>query len=95
MPLLNLDDKEHVIKQGNILTRGLIMEAPVIFSMEQNNKLIVRADIDVDEDQPIEVINDLLDLLNQYRDCIATNLQKLGCAKDVEFINIYLKIVKL
>ncbi|XP_046602593.1 uncharacterized protein LOC124296600 [Neodiprion lecontei] len=41
-------------------------------------------DIDVGPEQPKEVVQELCELINEYRDCVSTNLFDLGCAKNVE-----------
>lgn len=41
---------------------------------------ITRRNLNVGEDQPEEVIEELVSIINEYRDCVATNLFELGQA---------------
>ncbi|KAJ8915909.1 hypothetical protein NQ315_015524 [Exocentrus adspersus] len=82
LPLLNFNKGQSTaINICQELERSSICQVEEIrFSREP----VVRADINVGEDQPEEIVNDLLDVLNQYRDCIAMNIHELGCTKAIE-----------
>jgi len=35
-------------------------------------------------EQTEEVANELCEMINEFRDCVSTNLRDLGCAKNIE-----------
>lgn len=53
-------------------------------------KLITQQDLIIGKGQPKEVIRELITIINDYRDCVATNLFELGqvtnCVMDIKEI---------
>ncbi|KAL7301911.1 hypothetical protein TKK_0005508 [Trichogramma kaykai] len=83
LPVMNLTRKPVKIQEGSTVMKGSLEELPVL-DIKEERRAITREEIDVGQDQPAEVIQDLVRIINKYRDCVALNMSKLGCALGIE-----------
>lgn len=83
MVIMNLENVERELPKGKRVLKGTIEKVPVI--EKAPTKTPVRAiDLAIGEEQPTEVVNDLVELLNNYRDCVAMNIYEIGNSTTTE-----------
>ncbi|CAB0037714.1 unnamed protein product [Trichogramma brassicae] len=83
LPVMNLTKKPVKIQKGSTVMKGNLVELPVL-EIKEERQVITTEEIDVGQDQPAEVIQDLVRIINKYRDCVALNMSELGCARGIE-----------
>ncbi|CAB0033512.1 unnamed protein product [Trichogramma brassicae] len=81
--VVNLTKKPVKIQKGSTVMKGNLVELPVL-EIKEERQVITTEEIDVGQDQPAEVIQDLVRIINKYRDCVALNMSELGCARGIE-----------
>ncbi|CAB0042024.1 unnamed protein product [Trichogramma brassicae] len=88
LPVMNVTASEQRIKKGSMLARGAIVELPVL-TVAQARAPITMDDIDVDIKIPQEVKTDLLDVVNEYRDCVALIELSIGARPRTEHSSVF------
>ncbi|CAB0035057.1 unnamed protein product [Trichogramma brassicae] len=83
LPVMNLTKKPVKIQKGSTVMKGNLVELPVL-EIKEERQVITTEEIDVGQDQPTEVIQDLVRIINKYRDCVALNMSELDCARGIE-----------
>ena len=66
----------------NIPEADELTSMPPILSTKRSK--ITESDIKVGENQPVEAKEELLRILNEYRDCITMSIEEIGCTDYVE-----------
>nr|AKD28027.1 pol polyprotein [Glypta fumiferanae] len=85
VPIYNLSTDERKINVGETsLVRGEVHRVPILNDNVSEMRKINIDDIDIGPEQPESVKRELHELINEYRDCVSTSLQDLGCATDIE-----------
>ena len=85
LPILNMGATVNLLHEGKTLIRGELTELPMLPTTTAAARAPVqREDIVVGQNQPEGGVKDLLSILNEYRDCVATDLAELGCTDVVE-----------
>lgn len=84
VPVMNFGTTARDIAKGSTTMRGEISEVTTITRREVNPSDIKLSELIVGEEQPESVRQELCALLQEFRDCVATGLHDLGCARHVE-----------
>jgi hypothetical protein len=86
IPVYNLSDTEITLSKGQIIARGMpcfedLQPVAQVRRVDASELApISLKDVNVG-DVPIKTKKELLDLINEYRDCFALSTDELGCAK--------------
>lgn len=81
VPMVNLSDEDFTIKKGDTVTRGVLFNEVVSKNKEHNreiNQEPVLAE-EIVSDLTADQVEEVLTLLNEYKDLIARNLRQVGC----------------
>uniref|UniRef100_A0ABD2VWF0 Uncharacterized protein n=1 Tax=Trichogramma kaykai TaxID=54128 RepID=A0ABD2VWF0_9HYME len=80
---MNLKKKRVKIQKGSTVMKGTLAKLSIL-EIKEERRAITREEIDVGQDQPAEIIHDLLRIINKYCDCVELNMSELGCARCIE-----------
>lgn len=81
MPVVNFTECMLEVEKGKTVVRGEIHE---VGKIESEKCKIIKEMIHIEEKASEENTKELLELLNKYRECIATNIKEIGCTKLIE-----------
>lgn len=81
--MLNISGRPAEIKEGTILTRGeTINTAPEVVERELNKEAVTVDEINTE--LPIETAEEIVSILNDFKDLIARNIRQIGCTNKME-----------
>ncbi|XP_046744306.1 uncharacterized protein LOC124410182 [Diprion similis] len=75
-------ENEYAVAEKQLLVRGEVSSVPMVEQKSTSEEEFLCDTVNVGEDQPPAVRQDLIRLLIEFRDCVSTSLYDLGCAKD-------------
>ncbi|KAL4113911.1 hypothetical protein QTP88_017465 [Uroleucon formosanum] len=81
IPMINLSDGDVTIKKGDTVTRGVLFNE-VISKSEKRNREVNQEPVSAEEvvsDLAADQVDEVLTLLNEYKDLVARNLRQVGC----------------
>lgn len=78
LPVINTNDKPITLPVGKLLSRGKIT-APPGPKAKDLWEPVIKEELNLGNDMPDDVGEELVNVLNQYRDTIAKNIHEIGC----------------
>jgi len=88
IPMINLSDGDVTIKKGDTVTRGVLFNE-VVSKSEKQNREVNQEPLSTEEvvsDLTADQVDEVLTLLNEYKDLVARNLRQVGCTHLTEML---------
>lgn len=83
LSVLNTSSTERHVERGHTLVRGELAVVPVR-DQQPSRSPIRLEELIVGPNRPPEEIDDLLKVINEYRDCVSKDISDLGCTDVIE-----------
>lgn len=84
VPVLNLSNKTSELQEQQIIPTVEIPALPGSSSEQSTKEPIIAEELHIGNDQPQIVVDELVSILNKYRNGVAKNISELGCTNLIE-----------
>lgn len=84
MPVANFSSQERQVERGEIFKERIVLISDKLSAVEPIKEPVTIKEMNVDNDTTNEQKEELLTLLNEFRDCIAKNIYEIGKTDLVE-----------